>query len=145
MVKALQARACFCVLLGGLCCDDAPLQHATQRCSYILPIAQVGYPERLGFAVFLGAPRVFGLLWKAVRVLLDARTVSKVHFCNACNEMEQLVGLRALPPELGGADTAVDAHMARWCASLQDAQAGKGAAMGAAPQKSGAAVAAVAA
>jgi hypothetical protein len=37
----------------------------------------VGYPERLGLAVFLGAPRVFGLLWRVVRVLLDGRTVSK--------------------------------------------------------------------
>jgi hypothetical protein len=41
---------------------------------------QVGYPERLGLAVFLGAPRVFGLLWRGVRVLLDARTVSKARW-----------------------------------------------------------------
>jgi hypothetical protein len=43
---------------------------------------QVGYPERLGLAVFLGAPRVFGFMWRAVRVLLDARIVSKAR-CGA--------------------------------------------------------------
>ena len=88
------------------------------------PLPQVGYPERLGRAVFLGAPRVFGLLWRVVRVLLDARTVSKVHFVQQEVEMDPLGGLHALPPAQGGRNTRLEAHMRRFCDSLAAAAEG---------------------
>lgn len=42
---------------------------------------QAGYPERLGQAVIVGAPRVFSVLWAAIRVLLDARTAQARCVC----------------------------------------------------------------
>lgn len=84
---------------------------------------QRGYPENLGLAVFLGAPRVFGMLWRVVRVLIDARTVSKVHFVQHTDELDALVGLFAVPPAQGGRNVGVDAHMQRWCAELLAAEA----------------------
>lgn len=79
---------------------------------------QRGYPEALGLAVFLRAPRIFGLLWKAVRVLIDARTVSKVHFVQRTQELDALVGLHAVPVAQGGRNAGVEAHMESWCGEL---------------------------
>ena len=84
---------------------------------------QRGYPENLGLAVFLGAPRVFGLLWRVVRMLIDARTVSKVHFIQHEAELYALVGLHAVPEALGGRNTSVEPNMQRWCAELLGAAA----------------------
>jgi hypothetical protein len=83
---------------------------------------QRGYPENLGLACFLGAPRVFGMLWRAVRVLIDARTVSKVHFVQQPAELDALVGLFAVPEAQGGRNVGVQAHMERWCAELLAAE-----------------------
>ena len=79
---------------------------------------QTGYPENLGLAVFLGAPRIFGVLWRVVRVLIDARTVSKVHFVQQPAELDALIGLFAVPTAQGGRNVGVQAHMERWCAEL---------------------------
>jgi hypothetical protein len=79
---------------------------------------QRGYPENLGLAVFLGAPRIFAALWRIVRVLIDARTVSKVHFIQDAAELDALVGLYAVPEALGGRDTSTEPNMQRWCAEL---------------------------
>jgi hypothetical protein len=57
-----------------------------------------GYPERLGCAYILGAPRVFITLWNIVRVALDARTRSKICFLRSQEELAAAVGVEALPP-----------------------------------------------
>ena len=73
-----------------------------------------GYPERLGCAYILGAPRVFIALWNIVRVALDARTRSKVCFLRSPEELAAAVGAQALPPWMGGtpgAGAQVDDHL----------------------------------
>jgi len=72
---------------------------------------QNGYPERLGGAVILGAPRLFAALWRIISVLLDARTSSKVRFVLTQEELPGVVGAWAVPPALGGQDDGLQAHM----------------------------------
>ena len=84
---------------------------------------QRGYPENLGLAVFLGAPTFFGALWKLVRVLIDARTVSKVHFIQHAAELDALVGLHAVPEAQGGRNVGIEPHMQLWCDQLLSAEA----------------------
>ena len=63
------------------------------------------------------------MIWRVVRVLLDARTVSKVHFVQHEAELDPLVGLHAVPPAQGGHDTRLQAHMQRFCDGLAAAEA----------------------
>lgn len=71
-----------------------------------------GYPERLGCAYILGAPRVFIALWNVVRVALDARTRSKVCFLRSPEALAEALGVDALPQWMGGTPgSRLDAHL----------------------------------
>lgn len=70
-----------------------------------------GYPERLGCAYILGAPRVFVALWRIVRVALDARTRSKVCFVPTPELLAAVVGAHAVPTWMGGANSGLDEHL----------------------------------
>ena len=70
------------------------------------------YPERLGCAYILGAPRVFIALWNVVRVALDARTRSKVCFLRSQEALAEALGVDALPQWMGGTPgSRLDAHL----------------------------------
>jgi CRAL/TRIO domain len=73
-----------------------------------------GYPERLGTAYIYGGPRIFGALWRAVSVLLDARTRSKVCFVTSPEELTRAVGAHCLPVSMGGSNTGLDGHLQSW-------------------------------
>ena len=75
-----------------------------------------GYPERLGNAYILGAPRVFVALWRIVRVALDVRTRAKVGFVQTTHELISRVGAQAVPTWLGGSDFGLEAHLHAFCA-----------------------------
>ena len=74
----------------------------------ILRLAQDCFPERLGCAVLLNAPRIFFGLWRAIQPFLDERTKTKFKFAYGAAELqEELCGGRTggapdVPRMLGG-------------------------------------------
>ena len=60
-------------------------------------MVQVGYPERLGKCIFYGAPNIFFVVWRAVKMLMDARLVSKARMSSLAWHQPLLPGLTALP------------------------------------------------
>ena len=45
-----------------------------------LELASHHYPERLGCFIVIDAPRVFSLLWSALKPLVDVKTKEKIKF-----------------------------------------------------------------
>lgn len=70
-----------------------------------------GFPERLGGAVIVGAPRIFSALWAVIRGFIDARTASKIHFVKNIASCIAVVGAASVPPSLGGQDFAANQRM----------------------------------
>lgn len=77
---------------------------------------QTGFPERMAMCIIYQPPRVFSLLWKILRYLIDARVHAKIHFVSTVEEVDALLGPGVRPVALGGTE-APDA--AAWFAKVE--------------------------
>ena len=72
------------------------LQHTDPRTSLeLLKLLEGTYPERLKRMLVVGAPSVFGLLWRAVRPFMQEKTAAKIEFVawtDAPQRYEELLG-----------------------------------------------------
>lgn len=68
----------------------------------IIKSLQTGYPERMAMAILYCPPRVFFLLWKVIRFVIDPRVHAKIHFVYTKEELEPLIGVATLPASFEG-------------------------------------------
>lgn len=65
----------------------------------ILKTLMNNYPEILGAAVLVDAPRIFSWLWSAISLVIDKRTASKVHFVKGTPEQKMQALSRWFTPD----------------------------------------------
>jgi len=85
---------------------DWSLQHTSMRMIYrMASLLQKYYPERLFKAFLVNTPFLFNATWKAIKGVLDARTVSKVQFLSedeAKDVLLQYIPKETLEKKYGG-------------------------------------------
>mmetsp|Transcript_13817 Transcript_13817/g.16690 ORF Transcript_13817/g.16690 Transcript_13817/m.16690 type:complete len:898 (-) Transcript_13817:346-3039(-) len=100
----------FRALHGGIFiidCDGMARRHLTEirifkRVSAALKIL---HPERQRKTFVVRAPRVFAVIWRLIKPMLDARIISKINILGANDSLKPLIdelGLDNVPSNLGG-------------------------------------------
>ncbi|KAJ1483730.1 CRAL-TRIO domain-containing protein [Baffinella frigidus] len=56
----------------------------------LILLFQAHYPEQLGLIVVIDAPRLFSILWSAIRGTIDAKTRRKIHFVRGDDAREEM-------------------------------------------------------
>jgi len=67
----------------------------------MLEIFQNYWPERLNLAVVINAPKLYDVVWKLVKKMIDPETTKKVIFTTA-KDIHQQLPREILPPQYGG-------------------------------------------
>ena len=91
----------------------------------VLSILSNHYPERLGFALLLDAPKIFSLFYSAIKGFINSVTRKKVIFCNGKSEeklkiVSKLFDLSSTPTRLGGTHPFTYDHSSFWPQEVQE-------------------------
>ena len=97
----------------GFQMSDAPSFKVTRE---IIKLLSSHYPERLGLALMVNAPRIFWAFWKMISPFVDPVTYSKTHFIGKKNHDKLLEYIDAdmLEADFGGTHEYVYQHDIYW-------------------------------
>ena len=89
-------------------CDGMGRRHLAEVriFRHVSAALKVLHPERQRKTFIVRAPRVFSLVWKLIKPMLDARIISKINIIGCSDSLQPLVdelGAANLPTILGGA------------------------------------------
>ena len=73
-----------------------------QHIRFLINTAQNQYPETLGLALMLNAPRGFNMVWRVIRPWMDPVVASKVRFVDHLGDLTTYIDPAWIPKRLGG-------------------------------------------
>lgn len=73
-----------------------------QHAQFLINLLQNYYPESLGLALIVNAPRLFYGCWYIIKSWLDPVVRNKIHFINNPNDLNEFIDLSNLPKRLNG-------------------------------------------
>lgn len=73
-----------------------------QHAQFLANLLQNYYPESLGLALMVNAPRIFYGCWYIIKSWLDPVVRNKIHFLNSIDDLTEYIDLSNLPKRLNG-------------------------------------------
>ncbi|CAF3517266.1 unnamed protein product [Rotaria socialis] len=84
--------------MSGFSMRNMDYQHA----QFLVNLLQNYYPESLGIALIVNAPKLFYGCWHIIKSWLDPVVRNKIHFLNNLDDLTEYIDLSNLPKRLNG-------------------------------------------